>query len=91
MPICRRPVIQPIKALDFVKSNFIGFQYSGSKMAGENEGKDTLEFSNSNTTCNLNLTRLRERVKDYIDKVVESGKCLHLCPPLIRTVSTNKL
>ena len=54
-------------------------------MAGENEGKDTLEFSNSNTTCNLTLTRLRERVKDYIDKVVKSVKCLLMCPPIVRT------
>ena len=44
-------------------------------MAGENEGKDNLEFSNTSTACNFNLARLRERVKDYIDKVNEKNDC----------------
>lgn len=38
-------------------------------MAGEEVGKETLEFSNSVAGDSLNLARLRERVKDYIDKV----------------------
>ena len=43
-------------------------------MAGENEGREPLEFSNSNSSYSLNLVRLRERVKDYIDKVIKTPK-----------------
>ena len=39
-------------------------------MEGQVEGKDTFEFSSSVAGSGLNLARLRERVKDYIEKVI---------------------
>ena len=38
-------------------------------MAGEEEGKESLQFSSSSTGNALNLSSLRDRVKDYIEKV----------------------
>ncbi|KAH3813344.1 hypothetical protein DPMN_141799 [Dreissena polymorpha] len=37
-------------------------------MAGESDTTDGLEFANPRPGCNINLSRLRERVKEYIDK-----------------------
>ena len=42
-------------------------------MAGEGDRHENLSFTNPNSACNFNLSRLRERVKEYIDKVK------HLC------------
>ena len=39
------------------------------KMAGESNQTETLSVSNTQTACNVNLTKLRDRVKDFIDKV----------------------
>ncbi|XP_060600102.1 cell division cycle protein 16 homolog [Ruditapes philippinarum] len=37
-------------------------------MAGEGDRQENLSFSNTKSPCTFNLTRLRERVKEYIDK-----------------------
>lgn len=38
-------------------------------MAGEGDIIEALNITNSNAACNFNLSRLRERVKEYVEKV----------------------
>lgn len=53
----------------YFKDSWLASKKMITNMAGEGDRNESLSFSAPNSTCSFNLARLRERVKEYIDKV----------------------